>query len=416
MKNFNYSKKYLLIVFLGVVFFCPSSLVQAQGTSLSIEGAQVTAGETVTLNITLTEAIDGLGRFDASIVSSNPQVLQLQSITPKAVSKQFLQIDSEKADRIKFKMVDLGKKIGPGAQGVQLLSLKVKALKQGESEISLTEMKYTDEAGNVIEPKVKPATVTIESSAPPEEKQGTAEPGQGTQADKRQVETKDKKSQQEEKQKGVKGSDSGEEEKNYLPSIEEIKLNLGETGKITLNISSLPEGLRLVQAWIISSGGVSFDKVRVLNPAYSVVVKKTDKLVSFRAGDFDGKIGSKEGELAVSEIGVKAVKVGKTSIRTKLVAWTDEGKKVVRQGKPTDITVTIGSIGTSKKAPNDLDGDGLFEDVDGDGELTKKDVFTLAFNLQSESVQNSPSLFDFNWDGQVSFGDAVNLIKTIEER
>jgi hypothetical protein len=56
----------------------------------------------------------------------------------------------------------------------------------------------------------------------------------------------------------------------------------------------------------------------------------------------------------------------------------------------------------------------LYEDVNGDGELTRADAFALAFNLESKSVRESTSLFDFDWDGTVTFNDAVALIREIE--
>jgi hypothetical protein len=93
---------------------------------------------------------------------------------------------------------------------------------------------------------------------------------------------------------------------------------------------------------------------------------------------------------------------------------TDSGEKIVRQGKKVPVTVTLGPIGRSTNPPRDLNGDGLYEDVDGDGELTRADAFVLAFNLESQSVRESTSLFDFDWDGTVTFNDAVALIREIE--
>lgn len=118
--------------------------------------------------------------------------------------------------------------------------------------------------------------------------------------------------------------------------------------------------------------------------------------------------------MKIAEIGVKAVEVGKSSLRVRMVVWTEEGNKVERQGKPATVTVTIGSIGSYSAPPKDLNGDGLYEDVNGDGKLTEEDAFALAFNMNSSSIKNSDSLFDFNWDGKISFADAVALIRKLE--
>jgi len=46
--------------------------------------------------------------LDASIVSGNPETVALKTVTPEAVSDQFLQVDKESAEKLKFKLVDLG--------------------------------------------------------------------------------------------------------------------------------------------------------------------------------------------------------------------------------------------------------------------------------------------------------------------
>ncbi|MFP4202690.1 MAG: hypothetical protein ACLFSX_07080, partial [Candidatus Acetothermia bacterium] len=141
----------------------------AQETGLDIEDLDITSGDTATLYLRLTEAIDGLGRLDASIVSSDTDVLKLGEIAPEAVSEQFLQVDSQADEKIKFKLVDLGNDIDPGDTNVQLVSFKVEAVQAGEAEIGLEGIKYTDEDGNVIEPDVNPSTVSVSSSEPEEE-------------------------------------------------------------------------------------------------------------------------------------------------------------------------------------------------------------------------------------------------------
>jgi hypothetical protein len=56
----------------------------------------------------------------------------------------------------------------------------------------------------------------------------------------------------------------------------------------------------------------------------------------------------------------------------------------------------------------DPDGDGVYEDVNGDGEVTAGDA-TVLFNAVFEgnrAVTNNPERFDLNADGGVTPGDA----------
>lgn len=262
-----------------------------------------------------------------------------------------------------------------------------------------------------MKPKSAPEEQKKEEIQQPEEEKKEEE------VKKEEAEEEKKQAEQEEAEKEEKEAEKPQAEEKekagYLPELEDAELKLGESAKIPLTISSLPDGLRLAQFRIVSSGGVSFDRVIVLNPAYSVVVEKTNRLVSFRVGDFDGEIPPGTGELKIAEVGFDAVKVGESTLRVRFVGWGDSGKKVIQQGEPAKVTVRLGRVGESKNPPQDLNGDGLYEDVNGDGKLTQEDAFTLGFNLGTKSIQNSASLFDFNWDGKITFDDAVELIHMI---
>jgi len=61
--------------------------------------------------------------------------------------------------------------------------------------------------------------------------------------------------------------------------------------------------------------------------------------------------------------------------------------------------------------PQDLNGDGLYRDVDGDGEFTVSDIQTLFENLDTDAVQERSEQFNFTGSnsGQVTVGDVQAL-------
>jgi PKD repeat protein len=415
---------FLILFTLAIGFALFSSGVLAQGTALSIDDAELTEGDTVTLYLTLDEAIDGLGRLDASIVSGDPETVALKTISPEAVSDQFLQVDTESAEKLKFKLVDLGNNIDPGDQDVQLVSFEVKGLKGGEVELTVEGIKYTDENGNVIEPNVDPSTVTVLASKPEEEKQAPSDGGEEPtkketkpEEEKKPEETKPKEEKKPEEE-APKEETPPEADQAYTPEMEGIELRLGQTGEVTLSIASLPDGFRLAETTIISNG-VKVDKIIGGDSLYYEVVGSSEESIHFRVGDFDGEVEPGTSELELAEVQLKAVRVGWASLRARTVIQTDKGEKVVRTTEVTDINVFQPTILGTDKPPQDLGGDGLYEDVDGDGELTKKDVFALASNLNSGSEGISApmfSVFDFNEDGVVNFEDAVKLMRMVEDK
>lgn len=71
-------------------------------------------------------------------------------------------------------------------------------------------------------------------------------------------------------------------------------------------------------------------------------------------------------------------------------------------------------IGDAKAPPQDLDKDGLYEDVNADSKLTLEDAALLGFNFEKPAVQENARAFDFDNDGDVDFDDVVTLKKMAE--
>jgi hypothetical protein len=75
------------------------------------------------------------------------------------------------------------------------------------------------------------------------------------------------------------------------------------------------------------------------------------------------------------------------------------------------VTITPGPapVGRGLGRPTDPDGDGRYEDVNGDGRSTILDVRTLLENF--DSARGSGTAFDFNGNGRLDFTDLVSLLR-----
>ena len=78
---------------------------------------------------------------------------------------------------------------------------------------------------------------------------------------------------------------------------------------------------------------------------------------------------------------------------------------------PSESLTSAGSWRAANS--RDLDGNGLFEDVNGNGLLDFTDVVTLFENMQSSEVQTNVPKFDYNGNGRIDFMDIVMLFKMI---
>jgi PKD repeat protein len=68
-------------------------------------------------------------------------------------------------------------------------------------------------------------------------------------------------------------------------------------------------------------------------------------------------------------------------------------------------------VGTAP--PSDPDGDGLYEDIDGNGQFTILDVVDFLAVFDDATVREYSAAFDFNADGRVSILDVVALLDEV---
>lgn len=78
-----------------------------------------------------------------------------------------------------------------------------------------------------------------------------------------------------------------------------------------------------------------------------------------------------------------------------------------------EVTAGPGDITGNGQAANDLDNDGVYEDINGDNSVNIGDVQALFNNLNSDAVQNNPNLFNINGEGGVNIGDVQALFSRV---
>jgi len=77
------------------------------------------------------------------------------------------------------------------------------------------------------------------------------------------------------------------------------------------------------------------------------------------------------------------------------------------------VTSPVQQVPGGSDVPHDLNQDGLYEDVNGNGAGDFNDV-VLFFNQMDWIVENEPVAgFDFNHNGTIDFNDVVLLFNTL---
>ena len=135
-----------------------------------------------------------------------------------------------------------------------------------------------------------------------------------------------------------------------------------------------------------------------------------------RGVDFADRVGAFDGRRTLvtvlvagsAEPGAWSVEVGQLTDDAGGPIDAGRVRVMVRSPTPFD-TVVPGSLG--RGPPTDPDGDGLIEDVNGDGRTTISDAIAVAFVDRDRLTDDQAASLDFNRDGRFSFLDAVQLLR-----
>ena len=108
-------------------------------------------------------------------------------------------------------------------------------------------------------------------------------------------------------------------------------------------------------------------------------------------------------QLTLAEIDVAAADTtGETSLDLSVADIADSDASSYRVESATGATLTVSEdagpppLPDQDNAPQDLDGDGLYEDVNGDDQFSIADVQIFFQNRDSDAVQNNPEAFNFD--------------------
>lgn len=212
-----------------------------------------------------------------------------------------------------------------------------------------------------------------------------------------------------------------------LVRLESKQVEVGEETVLTLILAKAPKGLRTYDISVsvrnssiarISSAG----KGEAIDGLLFQVLEQTGDAIEFRALSlFETRILPGAQDVVLADIKVVGLNEGKTRTDVKVAAFIDEEGHNVAPNVESGLLAVVPSstglfiIGDSANAPQDLDGDGLYEDIDGNGRLTLEGVSLFAFNLDSTVIQTRIDYFDFDGDGDIDFDDATTLATLVRQ-
>ena len=138
--------------------------------------------------------------------------------------------------------------------------------------------------------------------------------------------------------------------------------------------------------------------------------------VWFKVGDLSDQVKAGDTNVVLVTLTIKGLAEGTSDITITVNSFQDDNYQNIEDQIATisgTITVIVGPPSIDGAQPMDLNGDGLFEDVNGDASFNFGDVVFFFKNFDKPEIQNYPQFYDFNNDGSVNFGDVVALFKML---
>ncbi|MEF8840406.1 MAG: alkaline phosphatase D family protein [Haloarculaceae archaeon] len=198
-----------------------------------------------------------------------------------------------------------------------------------------------------------------------------------------------------------------------------VAVRNGAVGTMELTARWLPEGLSggsitlsLSDPELASFTGVSAPESFGLS---ETTVGDDGDTATLRFADTERAVEAVAGgtDVTLASIDVRGDRAGTTDVEVTVNELDgDDGEGVETRTTPGVLVVGPPPV-AGNDAPGDLDGDGRYEDVNGNGRLDYDDVNTLFDGLDSDSVRLNEAAYDFNENRRLDFDDIVDLYREV---
>ncbi len=185
------------------------------------------------------------------------------------------------------------------------------------------------------------------------------------------------------------------------------------SGTFTLVLSEAPEGLSGCNVTISLSNGSVATITDLTYPGWATVYQNLilpADSVTLKMADLTKQVEPGATNIAIATFTVRGEALGSTAVGVSVTAMDDDdGAMITPAVSPATFRVVVPIQPVNGAMPTDPDGDGLYDDLNGNGRSDFNDV-VIYFNYMEWIGANEPvQYFDFNGNGRIDFDDVVEL-------
>jgi PKD repeat protein len=208
--------------------------------------------------------------------------------------------------------------------------------------------------------------------------------------------------------------------------VDSMAVSYGSTGTVELTASTLPDGFAGARV----SVSVSHTDVAAITEAsyndalgltQSPAISEDGSTVELKAADTDNALQSGASNVTLATLELEGTGAGTADLTVDVHEMDNDDGGSIDVSERSGMVVTGpppiggggGGGGGSGAAPTDPGGDGLYEDVNGNGRLDYDDVVSLFEYIEDDTAQLNDAAFDFNGNGRLDYDDIVDLYEEI---
>lgn len=204
---------------------------------------------------------------------------------------------------------------------------------------------------------------------------------------------------------------------NVMVDAGAVAVRNGTTGTLDVTASSLPAGFSGARVKLVVSDPEVASIESVSFPEEIALTKRAisddGSTATLQVTDATETVGQGGRDVTLATLTVRGTGSGTADIDVTVQAMDDEDGDAIDAEGRAGLVVTGPPAVAGGNAPRDLDGDGDYADVNGNGRLDYADVTALFRNFDGDSVRLNKWAYDFNDNGQLDFDDVVDLYEEV---
>ncbi|MDI6876038.1 MAG: PKD domain-containing protein [Methanomicrobiales archaeon] len=187
----------------------------------------------------------------------------------------------------------------------------------------------------------------------------------------------------------------------------------GGSRTFTLVLSEAPEGLSGCNVTISLSDGSIATLTGITYPSWVTINQSTTlpaDSVTLKVADLTKQVETGATDIAIATFTVQGDALGSTDLVVSVHAMDDDDGAVITPAvSPATFRVLVPVQPIDGVMPTDPDGDGLYDDMNGNGRADFNDVVIFFNNIEWIRDNEPVQYFDFNGNGRIDFDDVVEL-------